>query len=129
MNVNVVVLVFLMQVYVCQDFFLVCGFIVNMLDIQMMLVFLDWFSYFCGKFVLEGVICLVVYDFVLKGICVNVIVLGLILLSDQIQENFDVCQKLIFMGLGFGLDDIVVVFYYFFVVFQVIGYIFVVDVG
>lgn len=129
MNVNAAAPVFLMQAFARQDPLPASGLILNMLDTQMMSAAPERFSYFCGKFALDGATRLAAYDLGPKGIRVNAIAPGLILPSDQTQENFDARQKLTPMGPGLGPDDIVAGLRYFLTAPQVTGHTLVVDAG
>jgi NAD(P)-dependent dehydrogenase (short-subunit alcohol dehydrogenase family) len=129
MNVNAAAPVFLMQAFAQQDPLPDGGLIVNMLDTQMMSASPERFSYFCGKFALDGATRLAAYDLGKKGIRVNAIAPGLILPSDQTQENFDARQKLTPLGPGLGPEDIVGALRYFLSASQVTGHTIVVDAG
>ncbi|WP_428528740.1 SDR family oxidoreductase [Roseibium sp.] len=129
MNVNAAAPVFLMQAFAQQDPLPDGGLILNMLDTQMQSASPERFSYFCGKFALDGATRLAAYDFGPKGIRVNAIAPGLILPSDQTQENFDARQKLTPLGAGLGPEDIVGALRYFLYARQVTGHTLVIDAG
>lgn len=129
MNVNAAAPVFLMQAFANQDPLPDGGAIVNMLDTQMLSASPERFSYFCGKFALDGATRLAAYELGAKKIRVNAIAPGLILPSDQTQENFDSRQKLTPLGPGLGPDDIVDAVLYLVAAKQVSGHTVVVDAG
>jgi NAD(P)-dependent dehydrogenase (short-subunit alcohol dehydrogenase family) len=129
MNVNAAAPVFLMQAFANQDPPPEGGAIVNMLDTQMLSAAPERFSYFCGKFALEGATRLAAFDLGPKGIRVNAIAPGLILPSDQTQENFDARQKLTPLGQGLGPQDVVAAVIYLVEAKQVTGHTLVVDAG
>ena len=129
MNVNAAAPVFLMQAFANQDPLPEGGAIVNMLDTQMLSASPERFSYFCGKFALDGATRLAAYDLGPRGIRVNAVAPGLILPSDQTQENFDARQKLTPMGPGLGPDDVVDAVIYLVGAKQVTGHTLVVDAG
>ncbi|WP_420339211.1 SDR family oxidoreductase [Roseibium sp.] len=129
MNVNAAAPVFLMQAFAQQDPLPDGGLILNMLDTQMQSASPERFSYFCGKFALDGATRLAAYDLGPKGIRVNAIAPGLILPSDQTQENFDARQKLTPLGPGLGPEDVVGALLYFLNARQVTGHTLVVDAG
>jgi len=129
MNVNAAAPVFLMQAFARQDPLPESGLIVNMLDTQMRSASPERFSYFCGKYALEGATRLAAYDLGPRGIRVNAIAPGLILPSDQTQANFDARQKRTPMGQGLGPEDVVGALRYFLTARQVTGHTLVVDAG
>ncbi|MHA7775409.1 SDR family oxidoreductase [Roseibium sp. M-1] len=129
MNVNAAAPVFLMQAFANQDPAPEEGAVVNMLDTQMLSAAPERFSYFCGKFALEGATRLAAFDLGPKGIRVNAVAPGLILPSDQTQENFDARQKLTPMGPGLGPQDVVDAVIYLTEAKQVTGHTIVVDAG
>lgn len=129
MNVNAAAPVFLMQAFANQNPLPEAGVIINMLDTQMQSASPERFSYFCGKFALEGATRLAAYDLGPKGIRVNAIAPGLILPSDQTQENFDSRQNLTPLGAGLGPEDIVAAVNYLVSAPQVTGHTMVVDAG
>ncbi|MEP3046596.1 MAG: SDR family oxidoreductase [Roseibium sp.] len=129
MNVNAAAPVFLMQAFANQDPLPRNGAIINMLDTQMLSASPKRFSYFCGKFALDGATRLAAYDLGPKGIRVNAIAPGLILPSDQTQENFDERQNLTPLGPGLGPEDIVAAVTYLVSAPQITGHTLVVDAG
>lgn len=129
MDVNAVAPVFLMQAFAKQEPAPERGAIVNMLDTQLMSASPKRFSYFCGKFALDGATRLAAFELGPKGIRVNAVAPGLVLPSDQTQENFDSRQKLTPMGPGLGPDDIVTAVKYLINAPQVSGHTLVVDAG
>ncbi|TYC75523.1 SDR family oxidoreductase [Stappia sp. BW2] len=129
MNVNAAAPVFLMQAFANQDPLPEGGAIVNMLDTQMLSASPERFSYFCGKYALDGATRLAAFDLGPKGIRVNAIAPGLILPSDQTQENFDSRQNLTPLGAGLGPDDVVDAVIYLAGAKQVTGHTLVVDAG
>ena len=129
MNVNAAAPVFLMQAFANQDSLPDGGAIVNMLDTQMLSASPERFSYFCGKFALDGATRLAAYELGPKRIRVNAIAPGLILPSDQTQENFDSRQQLTPLGPGLGPDDIVDAVLFLVAAKQVSGHTVVVDAG
>lgn len=129
MNVNAAAPVFLMQAFANQDPLPEGGAIVNMLDTQMQSASPERFSYFCGKFALDGATRLAAFDLGPKGIRVNAVAPGLILPSDQTQENFDSRQNLTPLGAGLGPDDVVDAVIYLAEAKQVTGHTLVVDAG
>ncbi|MBO6512160.1 MAG: SDR family oxidoreductase [Roseibium sp.] len=129
MDVNAAAPVFLMQAFANQDPAPESGAIVNMLDTQMMSASPERFSYFCGKFALDGATRLAAYELGPRGVRVNAVAPGLVLPSDQTQENFDSRQKLTPLGPGLGPDDIVAAVKYLVQAPQVSGHTLVVDAG
>ncbi|QFT29902.1 SDR family oxidoreductase (plasmid) [Roseibium porphyridii] len=129
MNVNAAAPVFLMQAFANQDPAPEAGLIINMLDTQMLSASPERFSYFCGKFALEGATRLAAFELGPKRIRVNAIAPGLILPSDQTQENFDSRQNLTPLGPGLGPKDIVAAVHYLVEADQVTGHTVVVDAG
>ncbi len=129
MNVNAAAPVFLMQAFAAQEPLPAGGAIVNILDTQMASASPERFSYFCGKFALDGATRLAAFDLGPKGIRVNAVAPGLVLPSDQSQENFDSRQELTPMGPGLGPDDIVAAVRYLVAAPQVTGHTLVVDAG
>ncbi|MEP4770281.1 MAG: SDR family oxidoreductase [Roseibium sp.] len=129
MNVNAAAPVFLMQAFANQNPLPEAGVIINMLDTQMQSASPERFSYFCGKFALEGATRLAAYDLGPRGIRVNAIAPGLILPSDQTQENFDSRQNLTPLGAGLGPEDVVAAVSYLVSAPQVTGHTMVVDAG
>lgn len=129
MNVNATAPVFLMQAFANQDPAPCKGAIVNMLDTQMVSAAPERFSYFCSKYALEGATRVAAYDLGPKGIRVNAIAPGLILPSDQTQENFDSRQQLTPLGAGLGPADVMGAVSYLISAVQVTGHTLVVDAG
>jgi len=129
MNVNAAAPVFLMQAFAKQDPLPEGGVIINMLDTQMLSAAPERFSYFCGKYALDGATRLAAFDLGPKGIRVNAIAPGLILPSDQTQENFDSRQQLTPLGPGLGPEDVVAAVTYLIEARQITGHTVVVDAG
>jgi len=129
MDVNAAAPVFLMQAYANQDPLPAGGAIVNMLDTQMTSASPERFSYFCGKFALDGATRLAAFELGPKGIRVNAVAPGLVLPSHQTRENFDSRQKLTPLGQGLGPEDIVAAVLYLVEAPQVTGHTLVVDAG
>lgn len=128
-DVNLTAPVFLMQAFAKQNPVPEGAAIVNILDTQMTSASPERFSYFCGKFGLEGATKLAAFDLAPKGITVNAVAPGLVLPSAQTQEEFDARQKLTPMGQGLGPDDIVNGVRYLINARQVTGHVLVVDAG
>lgn len=128
LNVNAAAPVFLMKAFAAQKQ-TQNGVIINMLDTQMTSAAPERFSYFCGKFALEGATKLAAFDLGKRGIRVNAIAPGLILPSDQTQENFDSRQELTPLGPGLGPEDIVAAVRYLIQAKQITGHTLVVDAG
>ncbi|POF27842.1 SDR family oxidoreductase [Roseibium marinum] len=129
LNVNAAAPVFLMKAFADQYPLPEGGAIVNMLDTQMNSASPERFSYFCGKFALDGATRLAAFELGPKGIRVNAVAPGLVLPSDQSQENFDSRQKLTPLGPGLGPQDIVAAVKYLVAAKQVTGHTLVVDAG
>jgi NAD(P)-dependent dehydrogenase (short-subunit alcohol dehydrogenase family) len=129
MDVNAAAPVFLMQAFARQQPLPEAGVIINMLDTQLQSASPERFSYFCGKFALEGATRLAAFDLGPKGIRVNAIAPGLVLPSDQSQEEFDSRQELTPLGPGLGPEDIVAAVRYLVGARQVTGHTLVVDAG
>ncbi|MBN9672612.1 SDR family oxidoreductase [Roseibium aggregatum] len=129
MNVNAAAPVFLMQAFACQDPMPEEGAIVNILDTQMQSASPERLSYFCGKFALDGATRLAAFELGTKGIRVNAVAPGLVLPSDQTEEDFHRRQKLTPMGAGLGPQDIVAAVQYLVSAPQVTGHTLVVDAG
>ncbi|WP_428687165.1 SDR family oxidoreductase [Roseibium sp.] len=129
MDVNAAAPVFLMQAFANQDPGPEGGSIVNLLDTQMQSASPERFSYFCGKFALEGATRLAAFELGSKGIRVNAIAPGLVLPSGQSRENFDSRQKMTPLGQGLGPEDIVAAVRYLVEAPQVTGHTLVVDAG
>ncbi|MAI48269.1 MAG: SDR family oxidoreductase [Hyphomicrobiaceae bacterium TMED74] len=128
-DVNLSAPVFLMQAFSNQDPVPASAAIVNILDTQMTSASPERFSYFCGKFGLEGATRLAAFDLASKGITVNAVAPGLVLPSGQSQQEFDDRQKLTPLGQGLGADDIVNGVRYLISARQVTGHTLVVDAG
>ncbi len=128
-GVNLTAPVFLMQAFANQKPTPPGAAIVNILDTQMTSASPERFSYFCGKFGLEGATRLAAFDLASRGITVNAVAPGLVLPSGQTQEEFDARQKLTPMGQGLGTEDIVNGVRYLIHARQVTGHVLVVDAG
>jgi len=128
-DVNVTAPVFLMQAFANQAPPPAAGAIVNILDTQMTSASPARFSYFCGKFALEGATRLAAYDLAPKGIRVNAVAPGLVLPSGQNQETYERRQRLTPLGPGLGAQDIVEAVLYLVSAPQVTGHVLVVDAG
>lgn len=113
MDVNVKVLFFMCQVFV--KLFIVVGKIGKIVNIVFLLLFqggICVFSYIVLKYVVVGLIKLMVNEWVVKGINVNVIVLGYIVINNiEVLCNDLVCNQVIlewiFVGWWGDVDDIV----------------------
>ncbi len=128
-NVNLAAPVFLMQAFANQQPVPADAAIINILDTQLTAAYPERFSYFCGKFGLEGATKLAAFDLASKGITVNAIAPGLVLPSGQTQEEFVRRQRLTPLGEGLGADDIVSGVRYLISARQVTGHTLVVDAG
>lgn len=128
-DVNLTAPVFLMQAFARQDPTPSNAAIVNILDTQMTSALPDRFSYFCGKFGLDGATRLASLDLARKGITVNALAPGLVLPSGQTVEEFEHRQALTPLGQGLGTDDIVDAVKYLISARQVTGHTLVVDAG
>ena len=128
-DVNLTAPVFLMQAFARQDPTPANAAIVNILDTQMTSALPGRFSYFCGKFGLDGATRLASFDLAKKGITVNAVAPGLVLPSGQTVENFEYRQGLTPLGKGLGTDDIVNAVMYLIGARQVTGHTLVVDAG
>ncbi|MEM1130691.1 MAG: SDR family oxidoreductase, partial [Pseudomonadota bacterium] len=129
MDVNAAAPVFLMQAFGAQNPTPTGGAIVNILDAQMTSASPDRVSYFCSKFALEGATRLAAYDFATRKIRVNAIAPGIILPSEQTQEEFELRQSQTPLGQGLGPDDIVEAVRYLVAAKHVTGHILAVDAG
>ncbi|MCX2725252.1 SDR family oxidoreductase [Roseibium salinum] len=129
MDVNAAAPVFLMQAFARQEPLPEGGAIVNILDTQMTSASPERFSYFCGKFALEGATRLAAMELGPKGIRVNAIAPGLVLPSGQTGEEFSHRQNLTPLGRGLGPDDVVAAVRYLIEARQVTGHTLVVDAG
>lgn len=129
MDVNAAAPVFLMQAFARQQGLEAGGAIVNMLDTQMTSASPERFSYFCGKFALEGATRLAAMDLGSRGIRVNAVAPGLVLPSDQSAEEFRQRQEKTPLGQGLGPEDVVEAVLYLVGARQVTGHTLVVDAG
>ncbi|TYC60966.1 SDR family oxidoreductase [Rhodobacterales bacterium] len=129
MNVNAAAPVFLMQAFARQEGLTGGGAIVNILDTQLKSASPERFSYFCGKFALDGATRLAAFELGPKGITVNAVAPGLVLPSDQTQEEFESRQEMTPIGPGLGPQDIVAAVRYLVSAPQVTGHTLVVDSG
>jgi len=129
MDVNATAPVFLMQAFANQAPAPASGAIVNLLDTQTTSASPLRFSYFCGKFALEGATRLAAYDLAPQGIRVNAVAPGLVLPTGQTQEQYERRQGLTPLGPGLGPDDIVQAVLYLVAAPQVTGHVLVVDAG
>lgn len=128
-DVNLTAPVFLMQAFARQHPTPPAAAIVNILDTQMTSAYPERFSYFCGKFGLEGATRLAAIELARKGITVNAIAPGLILPSGQTEEQFARRQQQTPLGEGLGVEDIVEAVRYLVTARQVTGHTLVVDAG
>lgn len=128
-DVNVAAPVFLMQAFAAQDPAPVGGAVVNILDTQLTSASPVRFSYFCGKFALEGATKLAAMELADHKIRVNAVAPGLVLPSGQTQEEYDARQDLTPLGRGLGPEDIVSAVLYLVDARQVTGHVLVVDAG
>ncbi|MGI9409144.1 MAG: SDR family oxidoreductase [Hyphomicrobiaceae bacterium] len=128
-DVNLTAPVFLMQAFARQSPTPTGAAIVNILDTQMTSAAPERFSYFCGKFGLDGATRLAAFELGDKGITVNAVAPGLVLPSHQTVEEFEHRQKLTPLGRGLGTDDIVNGVRYLVGARQVTGHTLVVDAG
>ena len=128
-DVNLTAPVFLMQAFARQAPTPTGAAIVNILDTQMTSAAPERFSYFCGKFGLDGATRLAAFDLAKIGITVNAVAPGLVLPSHQTVEEFEHRQKLTPLGRGLGTDDIVNGVRYLIGARQVTGHTLVVDAG
>ena len=106
-DVNVAAPVFLMQAFAGQEPTPVGGSIVNILDTQLTAASPERFSYFCGKFALDGATRLAAMELAAKGIRVNAVAPGLVLESAQSREAFRQRQAATPLGAGLGPAHIV----------------------
>jgi NAD(P)-dependent dehydrogenase (short-subunit alcohol dehydrogenase family) len=128
-DINVAAPVFLMQAFAEQDPFPASGAIVNLLDTQMTAAAPTRFSYFCSKFALDGATRLAAFELAPRGVTVNAVAPGLVLPSDQSQEDFERRQSRTPRGPGLGPDDIVQAVRYLVSAPQITGHTLVVDAG
>jgi len=128
-DVNVAAPVFLMQAFAGQDPAPEPGSIVNILDTQLISASPERFSYFCGKFALDGATRLAAMELAPRGIRVNAIAPGLVLESAQTREEFEQRQSLTPLGAGLGPEHIVDAVRYLVRAEHVTGHTLVVDSG
>ncbi len=128
-DVNVAAPVFLMQAFAGQEPTPVGGSIVNILDTQLTSASPERFSYFCGKFALDGATRLAAMELAGKGLRVNAIAPGLVLQSAQTAEEFAQRQALTPLGPGLGPAHIVDAVRYLVRAEHVTGHTLVVDSG
>ena len=128
-DVNLTAPVFLMQAFAAQSPVPDGACIVNLLDTQTGSPSPTRFSYFCGKFGLEGATRLAAFDLAAKGIRVNGIAPGLVLPSEQSPATFAARQRLTPLGEGLGGDDVVDAVRYLVGARQVTGHVLTVDAG
>jgi len=129
LDVNVAAPVFLMQAFAGQDPAPKGGAIVNILDTQMTSASPERFSYFCGKFALDGATRLAAMELAPRGVRVNAIAPGLVLQSARTREEFEQRQKLTPLGAGLGPEHIVDAVRYLVRAEHVTGHTLVVDSG
>lgn len=129
MDVNAAAPVFLMQAFARQTPRPENGAIVNILDTQMTSASPERFSYFCGKFALDGATRLAAMELAPLGIRVNAIAPGLLLPSAQTREDFEHRQSLTPLGRGLGPEHVVEAVRYLVGAEQVTGHTLVVDAG
>lgn len=128
-DVNLSAPVFLMQAFAAQNPVPDGAAIVNLLDTQTWSPSPTRFSYFCGKFGLEGATRLAAFDLAGKGIRVNAVAPGLVLPSEQAPAAFTRRQRLTPLGEGLGVDDVVEAVRYLIGARQVTGHVLTVDAG
>jgi NAD(P)-dependent dehydrogenase (short-subunit alcohol dehydrogenase family) len=128
-DVNLTAPVVLMQAFAQQTPAPEGGAIVNILDTQLSSASPERFSYFCGKFGLEGATKLAAMALAPQKIRVNAVAPGLVLPSGQTQEEYERRQDLTPLGRGLGSDDIVEAVLYLVGARQVTGHVLVVDAG
>lgn len=128
-DVNVAAPVFLMQAFARQDPAPEGGAIVNILDTQMTSASPERFSYFCGKFALDGATRLAAMELASRGVRVNAVAPGLVLQSAQTRAEFEQRQKLTPLGAGLGPEHIVDAVRYLVRAEHVTGHTLVVDSG
>ncbi|MEM7423301.1 MAG: SDR family oxidoreductase [Pseudomonadota bacterium] len=127
--VNAAAPVFLMQAFAAQDLGPSGGSIVNILDTQLTSASPDRFSYFVGKFALDGATRLAAMELAAHQIRVNAVAPGLVLPSDQTQEEYEARQRLTPLGQGLGPSHIVDAVRYLIGAAHVTGHTLVVDSG
>ncbi len=128
-DVNVAAPVFLMQAFARQDPAPEGGAIINILDTQMTSASPERFSYFCGKFALDGATRLAAMELAQQGVRVNAVAPGLVLQSAQTREEFEQRQKLTPLGAGLGPEHIVDAVRYLVRAEHVTGHTLVVELG
>ncbi len=128
-KVNLAAPIFLMQALARQDPLPAPAAIINLLDTQMASASPERFSYFCGKFGLEGATRLAASSLAPKRITVNAIAPGLVLPSGQSEETFQRRQQLTPLGEGLSTDDIVAGVHYLIGARHVTGHTLVIDSG
>lgn len=128
-DVNVAAPVFLMQAFAAQEPAPEGGAIVNILDTQLTSASPERFSYFCGKFALDGATRLAAMELAGRRIRVNAVAPGLVLPSAQTQEEFEHRQSLVPLGSGLGPEHIVEAVRYLVRAEHVTGHTLVVDSG
>jgi NAD(P)-dependent dehydrogenase (short-subunit alcohol dehydrogenase family) len=128
-DVNVAAPVFLMQAFAGQEPTPEGGSIVNILDTQLTSASPERFSYFCGKFALDGATRLAAMALAGKGLRVNAVAPGLVLPSAQTAEEFAERQALTPLGAGLGPAHIVDAVRYLVLAEHVTGHTLVVDSG
>jgi NAD(P)-dependent dehydrogenase (short-subunit alcohol dehydrogenase family) len=129
LDVNVAAPIFLMQAFAGQESTPAGGSIVNILDTQLTSASPERFSYFCGKFALEGATRLAAMELAAKGLRVNALAPGLVLQSAQSWEEFEQRQGLTPLGAGLGPAHIVDAVRYLVHAEHVTGHTLVVDSG
>ena len=129
LDVNVAAPVFLMQAFAGQDPAPKGGAIVNILDTQLTSASPERFSYFCGKFALDGATRLAAMELAAHSIRVNAVAPGLVLQSAQTREEFEQRQALTPLCSGLGPAHIVDAVLYLVRAEHVTGHTLVVDSG
>ncbi|MEM7775042.1 MAG: SDR family NAD(P)-dependent oxidoreductase [Pseudomonadota bacterium] len=128
-DVNLTAPVFLMQAFANQPNVPDNAAIINFLDTQLTSAYPERFSYFVGKFGLEGATRVAAFDLAAKGITVNAVAPGLILPSGQTEDEFVSRQRLTPLGVGLGTDHILQAVRYLISARQTTGHTMVVDAG
>jgi len=128
-DVNVAAPVFLMQAFAQQDPAPKDGVIINILDTQLTSASPERFSYFCGKFALDGATRLAAMELAKTGVRVNAVAPGLVLPSAQTDEEYERRQSLTPLGPGLGPIHIVEAIRYLVRADHVTGHTLVVDSG
>jgi NAD(P)-dependent dehydrogenase (short-subunit alcohol dehydrogenase family) len=129
MSVNATAPVFLMQAMAQQQPAPAGGAIVNVLDTQLTSASPERFSYFAGKFALDGATRVAAMALAPRGIRVNAVAPGLVLPSEQTDAEFLARQNLTPLGAGLGPADIVQAVSYLIGAAHVTGHTLVVDSG